>query len=402
MEAVQTSGEITYSKTRVRLMLFAVVFVTLIHGFGQFKLIPMQDAIQTFFGISEGAYGIMGSAQNWLMIALSIPLGLLARKIPCKWSFSMGYVVAIGGMLMQIFARNFVIFVIGRMLEGGGFGFITLTTGSLILTLVKPNRRGFWASVNSVATVLPQILITKVGSSLMQNSGMSFQGVFAIICGFYGLAVVVWLIIVPRSVRVHGIADSTKPTKEQTLRVYKNKTVWLVSIAFCAYSTVSVGFTSFVIKVLCNKGLSMSQAANTYSLTTIIGMAAMIVFGLLADKFGTKRKIVIAGFLACALAMIMLAILPANLIFIYVALFSTVPRSISGLTNSTSADIAEVPTDIPVVSSVRTTITKIGSVVMTILMGFLIQHLGYEVTLFIIAGECAIAAVLWFFAKKIP
>ncbi|MBQ9815145.1 MAG: hypothetical protein IJM53_05565 [Lachnospiraceae bacterium] len=64
--------------------------------------------------------------------------------------------------------------------------------------------------------------------------------------------------------------------------------------------------------------------------------------------------------------------------------------------------IAEVPTEIPVVSSVRTTITKIGSVVMTILMGFLIQHLGYEVTLFIIAGECVIAAVLWFFAKKIP
>ncbi|MBQ9815144.1 MAG: hypothetical protein IJM53_05560 [Lachnospiraceae bacterium] len=60
-------------------MLFAVVFVTLIHGFGQFKLIPMQDAIQTFFGISEGAYGIMGSVQNWLMTALSIPLGLLAR-----------------------------------------------------------------------------------------------------------------------------------------------------------------------------------------------------------------------------------------------------------------------------------------------------------------------------------
>ena len=70
MSTVNTNEEITYSQARVRWMVFAVVLCMVIQGFGTFKLIPMQESIQTFFSINEGAYGIMGSAQNWMMIAL--------------------------------------------------------------------------------------------------------------------------------------------------------------------------------------------------------------------------------------------------------------------------------------------------------------------------------------------
>ena len=94
--------------------------------------------------------------------------------------------------------------------------------------------------------------------------------------------------------------------------------------------------------------------------------------------------------------------LPEFRIYIYIVLYGTLPRSIAGLTNATAADIAEVPMDIPIVNSVKNTILQIGSVLNVILMGFLIQFLGYQVTIFILAGECVVGAVLWFFAKKIP
>lgn len=402
MLEVNERGEITYSKARVNWMIFAVVFCMVIQGFGLFKLIPMQEAIQSFFNISEGAYGIMGSAQNWMMILLSVPLGYVARKMPCKWGFTIGFSIALMGMITQILARSFVIFVIGRMMEGGGFGFVSLTSGSLILTLVPENRRGFWSSINIVASVLPQVIITKGGATLMINTGLSFQGVFTIIAGMYVVAIIVWLIIVPGTVHVHGIADSTKPTKEQTRRVFKNKSNWLISIAFISFNAIAVGFTSYVIKVLNLKGFEMHEAANIYSYTTLIGIAAMIFFGWLADKLGTKRKIVIIGYISCGVALILLSVLPANLIFIYVVLYGTLPRSIAGLTNASSADIAEVPMDIPIVTSVRNTVTQIGSVLMTILMGFLIQFMGYDFTIYVLAATSFVSAVLWFFARKIP
>ena len=402
MSTVQNPEEVTYSKARVNWMIFAVVFCMVIQGFGLFKLIPMQDAIQTYFHINEGAYGIMASASNWMMIALSVPLGFVARKVPCKWGLSIGFFAAFIGMILQIFTHSFALFVIGRMMEGGGFGFVSLTSGSLILTLVPENRRGFWSSVNVVATVLPQVIITKGGATLMVNSGLSFQKVFAIICAMYVVAIIIWLIIVPRTVHVHGIADATKPTKEQTMRVFKNTSNWLVSIAFVFFNAIAIGFTAYVIKVLNLKGLEMHQAANVYSYTTLIGLVAMIFFGWLSDKLGTKRKIVIVGYLSCAVSLVLLAVLPANLIFIYVVVFGTLPRSIAGLTSASAADIAEVPKDIPIVNSVKNTVTQIGSVLMTILMGFLIQYLGYTFTIYVLAAEAVVGAILWVFAKRIP
>ena len=402
MLEVNSRGEITYSRARIRWMIFAVVFCMAIQGFGSFKLIPMQEAIQTYFHISEGAYGIMGSAQNWLMILVSVPLAYVARKVPCKWGLSIGFAIASLGMLLQIFTKSFVLFVIGRITEGGGFGFVSLTSGSLILTLVPENKRGFWSSVNIVAAILPQVIITKGGAFLMSETGLPFQGIFAIICGMYLLAIIIWLIIVPRSVHVHGIADSTKPTKEQTMRVYKNKSNWLISVAFIFANAILVGFTSYIIKYLNLKGLEMSRAASIFSYTTLIGIAATIFFGWLADKLGTKRKLVMIGYASLAVALVLLSVLPANLIFIYIALYSTFPKSITGLTNASSADIAEVPTDIPIVTSVRNMVTQLGSVLMTILMGFLIQYLGYDFTIYVLAVEAFIGAVCWFFARKIP
>lgn len=400
-ENVKTE-EVTYSKARVNLMLAALVFSMVVQGFGMFKLIPMQDAITSYFSINEGAYGILTSAQNWLLIICSVPMGFLARKLPCKFSLLYGFLASIAGMAIQFFATNYVLFVIGRMLEGGGFGFCTLTMGSLILTLVPENRRGFWSSINIVAAVLPQVIITKGGATLMSETGLTFKHIFGIIGLMYVLAAIIWVIIVPKTVHVHGIADSTKPTKEQTMRVYKNVSGWLVAVAFIFFNAVSVAFTSYVIKVLNLKGFEMGQAANIYSYTTLIGIVAMIFFGWLADKLGTKRKIVIVGYVACALSMILLAVLPAHLIFIYVVLYGTLPRSIAGLTGACSADLAEVPSDIPIVNSLRSTVTQIGSVVMTLLMGFLIQYLGYNITMFILAAESFAGAVCWFFAKRIP
>ncbi|MDO4530136.1 MAG: hypothetical protein Q4B55_06990, partial [Lachnospiraceae bacterium] len=68
----------------------------------------------------------------------------------------------------------------------------------------------------------------------------------------------------------------------------------------------------------------------------------------------------------------------------------------------TPVDIAEYPMDIPIVSSVRNMVAQVGNVLMTISMGFLIQYMGYEFTIFILAGTSVVAAILWFFAKKIP
>ena len=128
----------------------------------------------------------------------------------------------------------------------------------------------------------------------------------------------------------------------------------------------------------------------------------MIAFGFISDKLHTKRKIAIVSFFAGAGAYFLLGILSPSFMFIWVILWGTFPRSIAGMTSASAADIAEVPTDIPVVNSIKNTISQVGSILLGILYGFTIQWFGYQVTIFIIAAEMVLGGICWIFAKKIP
>ncbi len=391
-----------YSKTRVSLMLVALFTCLLIAGFGSFKFLPMQGAIMEYFGIGEGAYGVLNTAAGWVSVFCAIPMGFLVRKLPCNWSIIIGFAVAICGIVVQVTTDHFVLFVIGRVIEGAGTSLTALVTSSLILNLVSPNRASFWSSMAIMAGTIPQVIMAKGGTALMQNSGLSFQTIFIIIIAAYVVAVVVWVALVPFSLHAHGVGSAAKPTREQTVRVMKNKSAILVAIANICFTMTSITWTAYIIRYLVTKGLEPNYAASIYSYTTILGLISMIVFGVISVKLKTKRKIAIMSFVAGALAFALLALLPANLIIIYVILWGTLPRSIAGMTSASAADIAEVPSDVPVVTSVKNTISQIGAIVGGILMGILIQYRGYEFTIFCLVAVMLVGGVCWVFAKKIP
>ncbi len=401
MSAEAENGNVQYSKTRLRLILAALVVYSVVQGFGMFKLIPMQDAIMNFFQINEGAYGYLTTANNWLLIVATVPMGFLMRKYSCRWTFPIGYLLATAGIIIQILTHNYVFFVIGRVLEGGGIGFVTLAAHSLILNLVPDNRKGLWVSILVVAATLPQVAISRGGTALMTATGMSFQSVFVIIGIMYVVAIAFWVIVTPSSLMAYGTASSKKATKEQTRRVYKNPTVWLISIALVFFILVSTTFSVYVIRFLMLKGMERGAAATAHSWTTILGIIAMMFSGILADKLGTKRKIVIVSYLACGIALILLALLPVNLVYIYVVIYGTFPRAIVGLTNVATGDLAAVPSDVPIVQSLKNTIMQVGTVLGGIGMGYMIQYLGYNFTSYFLAGGCFLGAICWILAKKI-
>ena len=62
----------------------------------------------------------------------------------------------------------------------------------------------------------------------------------------YALTIVVCMINIPVSIKANGVAADEKPTREQTLRVFKNKSNWLVNIAYIFFSLVSVSFMSLI------------------------------------------------------------------------------------------------------------------------------------------------------------
>lgn len=396
----QTNAE--YSRSQIRRIMVAIVLGSVIYGFGVFKFIPMQDAIMAHFGIGEGAYGYLNSANNWVVIILSVQMGFLIRKWPSKATIILGYLIALAGMLMQIFTPVFSLFVAGRVVEGGGLTLAYLSITSLLLNMVPRGKVGMWSGISIFCSVAPQILITKGGSVLMLHVGMSFIQIFIGIAVLYMISILVSLFLIPGSVRVNGTAEDTKPTKEQTWRVFKDPSNWLVNISYVFFSLVSISFSAYVIKFLTMKGLEADHAATVYSYTTLLGMIFMLAFGWISDRLHTKRKLVIIGYFAGAIALVLLARLPVGMIMIYVIVYGTLPRSIAGLTTAAATDIAEVPSDVSIVNSLRNEVTQVGTVVFTIVLGYIIQYLGYYTAIYLLTALMAIGGIFWIFAKKIP
>lgn len=396
----QASAE--YSRSQVWRIMVAIILSSVIYGFGMFKFIPMQEAITTYFGIGEGAYGYLNSANNWVVIILSVQMGFLIRKWPSKATIIFGYAIALAGMLLQIFAPVFSVFVAGRVVEGGGPALAYLSTTSLLLNMVPRGKVGMWSGISIFCSVAPQILITKGGSVLLLQVGMTFIQIFAAIAVLYLITVIASLILIPGSVRVNGTAEDTKPTREQTWRVFKDPSNWLVNISYVFFSLVSISFSAYVIQFLTIKGMEANHAATVYSYTTLLGMIFMLAFGWISDKLHTKRKLVIIGYFAGAVALVLLARLPVSMIMIYVIVYGTLPRSIAGLTTAAATDIAEVPSDVSIVNSLRNEVTQVGTVVFTIVLGYIIEYMGYYAAIYLMTALMAVGGVFWIFAKKIP
>ena len=87
----KTVAQPQYSNSRIVVMIGAVIFISIIVGFGNFKFMPMQDAIMDFFRIAEGAYGYLNTASGWITVICAIPMGFLVRKLPCNISVTVGF-----------------------------------------------------------------------------------------------------------------------------------------------------------------------------------------------------------------------------------------------------------------------------------------------------------------------
>lgn len=387
---------------RTALVMVAIALCMFSQGFSLFKLLPMQSAIMDFFSIEVGAYGYLNTAQSWLLIFLSVPIGFLVRRLPSKWSVSLAFCVLLCGAAIQVTARSFVLFIIGRMLEGVGYSILSLACNSLMINLVEPSRVGFWASFLIVMAMLAQIVHTRVGTWMMSTKGLPLQAVLLAVACVQLACLLFWLAVVPASVRVTGRANAAKPTKEQTMRVYRNPSVWCVGIANLCFSLAMLSFNSYVIRFLVQRGMEPNRASTTFSYTTMISVFSMLFFGWLSGKLGTKRKIVIFSFFSGVPTLLLLAFLPIDAIFIYVIVYGTLPRSIAGLGSAAAHDLAELPADVPIVNSLKETINHVGTVVGGIATGYLLQYFGYYVTIYVLCGLMAVGGILWIFAKKVP
>ena len=255
------------------------------------------------------------------------------------------------------------------------------------------------------------IIHSSLAPSVAQSSGL--RGVYLYIIITIVILAIIWFFAINKKIETaikSTIAErdakkgelSKKEKWAKKVEVFKTPQLWLIAVGFTLIGGATARVGQYVPTFMTQElGIDQITAGHLNSLTTFIGIAAFIIYGILADKLHTRRKLMVFSCLSGVVVFLCLLYLPAGLIMVFVILYGLLPRAFTTLTYSCYPDLFADNDQIPIAHS---TVQFVGNAIgaaLTAIFGFVVQYSGYTVLWWICIALSVIAAVCWFFAKKI-
>lgn len=265
------------------------------------------------FAIGPEALGALTGAFFFGFSAMQIPVGFLFDRYgPRKTVTGMLVLATIGGTVFAL-APDWPTLLAGRVLMGAGFGVM------LIGSMVVITR---WFPPNLFSQVTSMVLAIGLLGNLMATSPLAWgvlqvgwRPLFGAVVAFTALAAIAVWFIVRDAPPGHPFLSRTPESPREMLRglgeVLRNPTLkFILALNFCNYAC------TFTIQGLWGgpflrevHGFTAVQAGHVLLAAVIAYQIGMLVFGPLDRILDTRKWIAIAGTLAVACILALLAAL---------------------------------------------------------------------------------------------
>ena len=249
-------------------------------------------------------FGISTSVGQWITSGYSLAMGVvmpltafLITRFPTKKLYLTGIGSFILGLLISIFAGNFGIMMVGRVLQACGNGVLMSAAQVVILTVYPIEKRGTMMGTYGLATTAAPIIAPTIAGLMIDAFGGITLGIgnltsFGLISIEGGLPLAAGIVVcIFFVVRQWGLE---KPFLD--VKILKNKNYAISVISSMLLYLVMMG--SSVVMPLYVQSV-MGYSAVVSGLVTLPGSLATAVISPLAgkmyDKMGIKRLFVIGS-----------------------------------------------------------------------------------------------------------
>ncbi len=404
-------------------LLIICFLATICNGFVVYKFVPIISTLMTYWGVQEGQIGILQSANSWLAVVFLIPIAYFQKRVTPRISGGTALIMMIAGNLLGFLTPNFALLIVARIMEGLGSIIINTLTQNLVFNSFS-ERRTTATGILNCGQYVAQVLNIFLANMLVQNFG--WRAVYFYMFLFEVVFIFVWLIFNNNSVKITGLegystveqdrkerekettvpadgkhagtenAKAAKLNKRSGMRaVLTNKNLWLLTISSALYGPCIIQFSSYIPTYLMTRGMELTTANNLYNIAVVCGIISMVCSGVISDKLGTRRKLAIFANLATMLIYFLFVHLPLGFVIPFMILFGLIPRMISVLTYSSIKTVISNADDVPLANSVFTTAAQLAGIVGNIILGFLIQYMGYNITVYVLMGILFACALMW-------
>ena len=310
---------------------------TLHDGLSDVSYVLLPLLAQTF-GLSLVQVGFIRGAHRAAMAAFQIPAGLLAER------FGERNLLALGTLLVGIaflglgYAPGFWAILVA--LFGAGLGSsVQHPLGSTLISHAYPleGRRAALGTYNFAGDVGKFAFGAIVSLALL--AGISWQapvigfGVAALVAAGAVLALVA-------DTRTRVGTDTTRAAKTVGWGIRDRQGFTVLCLIEILDSSTRTGFLTFIAFLLIAGGLSEGWAASAVPLVFIGGMVGKLACGLLAERLGVVRMIVVTE-LATACGIFAALALPAIAAFLLLPLLGVVLQGTSSVLYATVGEFVE-------------------------------------------------------------
>lgn len=326
---------------------FHVNLAVLATGMMAFSGVLIETAMNVTFPTLMAEFGISTSQVQWvttiylLMISIVVPLSsYLIKNISKRTLFTVSSILFLLGVLVDAFAFNFTLLLLGRVLQGGATGIALPLMFNIILTKVPISKRGMMIGIGNLTTsiapamgptyggilttnydwtyiykcLIPILIVsTVVGlyaipkDKVTSHESINSSAVFYLSVMFTGLLLFFsylespfgWLALAIGLISGYLFYRSNADKTLLNLEVFKNKIFRVYLGSFLVYQILLLG-VSFVLPNFMQivDGLPASNAGMMMFPGALVGALFAPVSGQILDKLGFKKPVGVGIFLS--------------------------------------------------------------------------------------------------------
>ena len=327
------------------------------------------------FGLSLTQVGAIRTAHRVAMAAFQLPAGLIAERFGERNLLALGTLLAGLAFIALGYANGFWMIIIALFFAGMGSAVQHPLSSAIISHAYPgPGRRTALGTYNFAGDVGKFVFGGIV--SLCVLAGISWQ---APVAGF-GVAAIVTAIVIFLWIANTQSHSSSNPKPKIKGWGIRNKPAFA---ALCMVDIVDsmtrTGFLTFIAFLLIAKGVPDGWAALSVPLVLIGGMAGKYFCGVLAEKFGVIRTIVITEIATGAGILATLA-LPGMVTFFLLPFVGVALQGTSSVIYGTVGDLVE-PDKLPRAFGMVYTVGAVSGIIAPIVYGLLGDAIGIEKTI---------------------
>lgn len=345
-------------------------------GFSDVSYVLLPLLAQTF-GLSLTQVGMIRTAHRVAMASFQIPAGLIAERFGERNLLALGTLISGLAFIALGFASGYWMILIALFFAGMGSA-VQHPLSSTIISHAYPGegRRTALGTYNFAGDVGKFLFGGIVSLALFM--GISWQ---APVVGFGVVALATAVFILMFIANTHVASAAKAKPKTQGWGIRNKPAFTALCVIDMVDSATRTGFLTFIAFLLIARGIPDGWAALAVPIVLVGGMAGKYFCGVLAEKLGVIRTIVITE-AATGIGILATLALPGVGIFILLPLVGVVLQGTSSVIYGTIGDLVEQD-KLPRAFAMVYTVSAICGMAAPLGYGLLGDALGIEKTLFV-------------------